>query len=210
MLKVFTFNAFSENTYVLSDETREAVIIDPGCNDDNENKKLTDYIAQNRLKVVRLLNTHCHLDHVMGNPLVVEKYGVGLEIHKLDLPVLQNAVAAGKRWGVPIPEQPIPKRFIEDAEEITFGNTKLKVILAPGHSPGSICFYNVEEKYLIGGDVLFFGSIGRTDLPGGNHAQLLESIETRLMVLPDDVKVYSGHGPVTTIGRERAGNPFLN
>ncbi len=210
MLKVFTFNAFSENTYVLSDETREAVIIDPGCNDDNENKKLTDYIAQNRLKVVRLLNTHCHLDHVTGNPLVVEKYGVGLEIHKFDLPVLQNAVAAGLRWGFSIPEQPIPKRFIEDGEEITFGNTKLQVILAPGHSPGSICFYNVEEKYLIGGDVLFFGSIGRTDLPGGNHAQLLESIETRLMVLPHDVKVYSGHGPVTTIGRERTSNPFLN
>ncbi len=210
MIKVFTFNAFSENTYILYDETKEAVIIDPGCYDATEQKKLTDFIAQNRLKIVRLLNTHCHLDHVTGNPLVIEKYGVGLEIHKHDLSVLKNAVAAGLRWGFPIPEQPEPSRFIDDNEEINFGNTKLNVILAPGHSPGSICFYNVEEKYLIGGDVLFYGSIGRTDLPSGNHEQLLTSITTRLMVLPDDIKVYSGHGPATTIGRERASNPFIN
>ena len=208
-IKSFTFNALSENTYILYDETKEAVIIDPGCNDAGEEKKLTDFIAANRLKVVRLLNTHCHLDHVFGNPLVVEKYGTGLEIHKNELPVLKNAVAAGVRWGFHVPEQPEPSGFIEDNDLISFGNTKLQVILAPGHSPGSICFYNEAENYLIGGDVLFLGSIGRTDLPGGNHAQLLQSIEKRLMTLPDDVKVYSGHGPATTIGRERKSNPFL-
>ena len=209
MIKSFTFNMVDENTYILYDDTKEAVIIDPGCSDAIEQKKLTDFIAANRLKVVRLLNTHCHLDHVLGNPLVVEKYGVGLEIHKNEIPVLNYAVASGLRYGIQVPEQPTPKAFLEENEIINFGDMQLKVLYAPGHSPGSICFYNEAENYLIGGDVLFFDSIGRTDLPGGNHEQLLESIKTRLMTLPDNVKVYSGHGQATTIGRERTNNPFL-
>ena len=209
MIKSFTFNAFSENTYILYDDTKEAVIIDPGFNDATERKKLTDFIAQNHLKVVRLLNTHCHLDHIMGNPEVVEKYGVGLEVHKDEILFLKNAVTIGMRWGMRVPEQPEPSAYIEDNDIISFGNTKLQVLLAPGHSPGSICFYNEEEKWIIAGDVLFYGSIGRTDLPGGNHQQLLDSIEKRLMTLPDDVKVYSGHGQTTIIGRERTSNPFL-
>ncbi len=209
MIKSFTFNFASENTYVLYDDTKEAVIIDPGCSDISEQKKLTDFIAANRLKVVRLLNTHCHLDHVMGNPFVVEKYGVGLEIHKNEIPVLNTAVASGLRFGIRVPEQPEPTAFLEENDVINFGNTQLKVLYAPGHSPGSICFYNEAESYLIGGDVLFYGSIGRTDLPGGNHTQLIKSIETCLMTLPDTVKVFSGHGQVTTIGKERISNPFL-
>jgi hydroxyacylglutathione hydrolase len=208
-VKYFTFNAFAENTYILSDETKDAIVIDPGCYTVNEKKILTKYISDNQLIVKRLINTHCHLDHVFGNPFIVETYGTGLECHRLELPVLQRAQVIGDMYGVPVPEQPEPTTFIEDNETVTFGNTVLKALLAPGHSPGSLCFYCEKDGFLIGGDVLFFRSIGRTDLPGGNHAQLIDSILNRLMLLPDDTKVFSGHGQPTTIGYERFNNPFL-
>lgn len=208
-VKYFTFNAFAENTYIIHDETNEAIIIDPGCYTVNEKKILSKYIDDNNLTVKRLINTHCHLDHVFGNPYVVETYGVGLECHQLELPILQRAQVIGDMYGVPVPPQPDPSLFIEDDEVVRFGNSELKAILAPGHSPGSLCFYSEKEGFLIGGDVLFFQSIGRTDLPGGNHKQLLESIQTRLMVLPNSTKVYSGHGQPTSIGYERINNPFF-
>ena len=210
-LKSFTFNPFSENTYIIfDDETREAIVFDPGCYVNNERKMLAKYIDDNKLIVKRLINTHCHLDHVFGNPFVSETYNVELECHRAELPVLARVDAAGMMFGTPCPPQEAPTKFIEDGAIITLGCIELEAILAPGHSPGSLCFYDKKNKFLIGGDVLFFGSIGRTDLPGGNHRQLIESIETRLMPLPDDVKVYSGHGQPTTIGRERIYNPFLN
>ncbi len=210
-LKSFTFNPFSENTYIVfDDETREAIVFDPGCYTENERKMLKKFISDNELIVKRLINTHCHLDHVFGNPFVSETYNVSLECHRAELPILERVEAAGMMFGTPVPPQETPSVFIEDGDVIRLGNIELTAILAPGHSPGSLCFYEGKNKFLIGGDVLFLGSIGRTDLPLGNHKQLIESIETRLMSLPDDVKVYSGHGQPTTIGRERLHNPFLN
>jgi hydroxyacylglutathione hydrolase len=210
-VKSFLFNPFSENTFVLFDDvSRDAIVIDPGCYTTNEQKQLQKFITDNKLTVKRLLNTHCHLDHVFGNPFVEETYGVELEAHRAELPVLARAHVAGDMFGVPmLPQEPF-SIFIEDGDEIILGDATFKAILAPGHSPGSLCFYNAEEGFLIGGDVLFFRSIGRTDLPLGNHAQLIESITTRLFALPDATKVFCGHGQATTIGYERYNNPFLN
>lgn len=210
-VKSFTFNAFSENTFVLFDDVSlDALVIDPGCYTTNEQKQLQKFITDNKLIVKRLLNTHCHLDHVFGNQFVAETYGVELEAHRAELPVLARAHVAGAMYGAPMPEQLPFDIFIEDNAEITLGDATFKVILAPGHSPGSLCFYNEKEGFLIGGDVLFFQSIGRTDLPLGNHAQLIDSITTRLLTLPDATKVFCGHGQPTTIGYERYNNPFLN
>lgn len=209
-IKAFTFNAFSENTYVVFDDNKETIIFDPGCYTINERKMLKKFIDDNQLIVKRLINTHCHLDHIFGNTFISETYSVELECHQLEMPILEHAHIAGDMYGVPVPPQPTPSVFLEDNEIIEVGKIKLKAILAPGHSPGSLCFYNEEEKFLIGGDVLFYGSIGRSDLPGGNHNQLINSILTRLMTLPEDVKVYSGHGPITTIGFEKYNNSFLN
>jgi hydroxyacylglutathione hydrolase len=208
-IKVFTFNAFSENTYIVSDENKETIIFDPGCYTVNEQKILKKYIDDNALQVKRLINTHCHLDHIFGNTFVEETYGITMECHRNEIPVLARAPIAGDMFGVPTPVQPTPSVFIEDNDEIVVCSMRFKVILAPGHSPGSLCFYNEAEKYLIGGDVLFFGSIGRTDLPGGSHKQLIDSILTRLMPLPEDVKVHSGHGQPTSIGYEKYNNPFF-
>lgn len=209
-LKSFAFNPFSENTYILFDDaTREAIVFDPGFYTANERKMFVKFIDDNNLIIKRLINTHCHLDHVFGNPFIIETYNVPLECHRAELPVLARVEQAGMMFGTPVPPQQSPSVFIEDNAVITLGSIELKAILAPGHSPGSLCFYHEKDKFLIGGDVLFLGSIGRTDLPGGSHAQLIQSIETRLMTLPDDVKVYSGHGQPTTIGRERRYNPFL-
>ena len=209
-VKSFTFNPFSENTFVLFDNvTRDAIVVDPGCYTTNEQKQLQKFIVDNKLIIKRLINTHCHLDHVFGNRFVEETYGVELEAHRAELPVLARAHIAGGMYGTPMPEQVPFSTFIEDGDEISLGNATFKAILAPGHSPGSLCFYNEKEEFLIGGDVLFFQSIGRTDLPGGNHKQLIESILTRLFTLPDATKVYCGHGQPTTIGYERYNNPFL-
>ena len=209
-IKAFTFNAFSENTYVVFDDNKETIIFDPGCYTINERKMLKKFIDDNKLIVKRLINTHCHLDHIFGNTFISETYNVKLECHRLEIPILQQAHIAGDMYGVPVPPQPTPSVFLEDNDIVEVGKIKLKAILAPGHSPGSLCFYNEDEKFLIGGDVLFYGSIGRSDLPGGNHNQLINSILTRLMTLPEDVKVYSGHGPSTLIGFEKYNNSFLN
>ena len=184
-LKSFTFNPFSENTYILFDDvSREAIVFDPGFYTGNERKIFTKFIDDNQLIVKRLINTHCHLDHVFGNPFIIETYNVALECHRAELPVLARVEQAGMMFGTPMPPQEAPSVFIEDGDAITLGDIELTAILAPGHSPGSLCFYNENDKYLIGGDVLFLGSIGRTDLPGGSHAQLIKSIETRLMPFP--------------------------
>jgi hydroxyacylglutathione hydrolase len=210
-VKSFTFNPFSENTFILFDDvSRDAIVVDPGCYTTNEQKQLQKFISDNQLIVKRLINTHCHLDHVFGNRFVEETYHVELEAHRAELPVLAKAHISADRFGVSMPMQEPFSIFIEDGDEIVLGDATFKVILAPGHSPGSLCFYNEKEAFLIGGDVLFFRSIGRTDLPGGNSAQLIESITTRLFVLPDATKVFCGHGQPTTIGYERYNNPFLN
>lgn len=205
-----TFNPFQENTYLLYDDTKQAVVIDPGCLESSEKQAFVRVIEKLDLQPMRLINTHCHLDHIFGNRFIAEKYNLSLEIHSGEIPVLERAPQAAMLYGVPYPElSPAPGSFIEDGDIIEFGNTKLEAILTPGHSPASLSFFCKESNFLIAGDVLFYGSIGRTDLPGGDYDTLLESIVTRLLPLGDDVKVYPGHGQATTIGFEKQHNPFL-
>ena len=206
----FTFNPFQENTYILHDETKECIIIDPGCFTQGEKDKLVQFISDNELKPVRLINTHCHLDHIFGNYFVSEKYNLELEIHRGELPVLEAVPMVCKNYGIPFSEPEVkPGRFIEEGEEIKFGNTVLKTLFTPGHSPASLSFFCEKDRYVIAGDVLFYGSIGRTDLPGGDFQTLISVIKEKIFPLGDDVKVYSGHGPATTVGFEKSSNPFL-
>jgi glyoxylase-like metal-dependent hydrolase (beta-lactamase superfamily II) len=209
-IQCFTFNPFQENTYLLINEKKDCIIIDPGCYFEEERKELLAYIEKEGLNVTRLLNTHCHLDHIFGNRLVAKTYGVGLEIHMLDKIVLDRSPEIGKMYNVPFEPSTEPARYLEEGEKIQLGNDELVVLLTPGHSPGSVCFYCAGQQFIIGGDVLFYQSIGRTDLPGGNHQTLINSIQEKLFVLPDDVTVYPGHGEPTTIGFEKKNNPFLH
>ena len=209
-IKIFTFNAYSENTYVLYDQTNECVIIDPGMYDGSEQNELANFIKEKALKPVLLLNTHCHLDHVFGNKFVFDTWGLKPQFHIGELPILQAVPSYAPQMGFSRYElSPEPDTFLEETGTITFGNSSLDLIFAPGHSPAHLCFYSKADKFLIGGDVLFYGSIGRTDLPGGNHQQLINNIETKLFILPDDCSVYPGHGPATTIGFEKQNNPFF-
>ena len=208
-LKVFTFNPFYENSYILSDESGECVIIDPGCHIPEEEQELVDYVQKNGLKPVKLLNTHCHVDHVFGNQFVSEKWNLGLIMHKLDVPVLDSFPKVCQMYGFEGKSQPEPAQFVDEGEQIKFGTTTLDILFTPGHSPGSVCFYSKADQLIISGDVLFQNSIGRTDLPGGNMDVLFDSIRTKLYVLPEAVNVYPGHGPHTTIGWEMRNNPFV-
>ena len=205
----FIFGPFQENTYVLNDETAECIIIDPGCCDDNERNDLISYIKKNKLKPVQLLNTHCHIDHVFGNKFVSETFNLGLAIHKNDLKVLQSLMQVAHLYSLNAEPSPDPKKFLDEKDKIQFGNSSLEIIFTPGHSPGSICFVSHEQKFVISGDVLFYGSIGRTDLPGGDYDTLITSIKTKLFTLGDDFTIYSGHGPQTKIGFEKTNNPFV-
>lgn len=205
-----TFNLFQENTYIVYDHTRECIIFDPGCSTSFEEKALVKKIEDLDLRPVRLINTHCHLDHIYGNAFVARQYDLSLEIHQDELSVLAYAEAASQFFGAPPPEpSPEPVHFIEDDEIIRFGETELRAILTPGHSPASLSFYCASDQFVIAGDVLFYGSIGRYDLPGGNFDTLMASINDKLLPLGDGVKVYPGHGPATTIGQEKRHNPFL-
>jgi glyoxylase-like metal-dependent hydrolase (beta-lactamase superfamily II) len=206
---VFTFNPFSENSYIVYDETRECVIIDPGCYDDQEWQAFKGFITEQELKPVHLLNTHCHIDHVFGNHLVAEEYGLELEAHKEEEQVLKFAAGSANLYGLDFTPSPPITKYLSPDDQVTFGNTTLDMVFTPGHSPGSISFLHRESQTAIVGDVLFRDSIGRTDLPGGDHETLLESIRTQLYTLGDEWKVFNGHGPSTTIGYERQNNPFV-
>ena len=208
-VKMFCFNPVSENTYIVYNEHKKAIIIDPGCYFDEEKRTLKTFLNEQSLQPVQLLNTHCHLDHIFGNWWVYETYGLELFLHPNEEEVLAYGPQAGNIWGMPFVNYSGPLHFIEHHDVVQLGDDKLRVLLAPGHSPGSICFYCQKQKFLIGGDVLFKESIGRTDLPGGNHAALIESIQQQLFVLPNEVVVYPGHGDSTTIGYEKKYNPFL-
>jgi len=209
-IKSFTFNPFQENTYILYDESGECVIIDPGCYDDDERNELVSFIESNKLKPVKLLNTHCHVDHVFGNNFISKKYNLILEMNEKDLQVLHSLRQVADMYGLKAESSPEPGNFINEDDIVKFGDSELEVFFTPGHSPGSICFYNKEEKLAIVGDVLFYGSIGRTDLPGGHHETLIKSIKTKLFTLDDDCKIYSGHGQSTTSAFEKTNNPFLS
>ncbi len=206
----FEFNPFAENTYVVFDETSACAIFDPGCYTWEEREALQKFVEEKNLRPVRLINTHCHLDHVFGNAFVARTWNIGLEIHAGELPVLQRFPQTAQMYGIPHAEMsPMPARFIETGEVIEFGNTRLKTLFTPGHSPASISFYCAEGGFVIAGDVLFLESIGRTDLPGGDFDVLIQSIRSQLFTLPNETLVYPGHGPATTIRHEKEYNPFL-
>lgn len=208
-IKQFTFNAYQENTYVLFDETGDCVIIDPGMYDGAEQNQLIQFIVGAQLRPTALLNTHCHLDHVFGNKFVFDKFGLRPQFHKGELSVLQAIPGYAPQMGLSYELSPEPEVYLPESGEVTFGNSRLTLIFAPGHSPAHLCFYSEENNFLIGGDVLFYNSIGRTDLPGGNHDLLITSIKENLFILPEETKVFPGHGKPTTIGYEKKHNPFL-
>ncbi|HVI45409.1 MAG TPA: MBL fold metallo-hydrolase [Chitinophaga sp.] len=208
-IQQFTFSPLQENTYLLINGKKECIIIDPGCYFQDERKELLQYIQTHGLNVTRLLNTHCHLDHIFGNKLVSETYKVRPEFHEAEQPVLDRSQQAGAMYNLPFEPSPLAGRYLIEGEKVLFGDNELEVLLTPGHSPGSVSFYCEAQKFVIAGDALFYQSIGRTDLPGGNHETLLRSIREKLFTLPDDVRVFSGHGPATSIGFEKKYNPFL-
>jgi glyoxylase-like metal-dependent hydrolase (beta-lactamase superfamily II) len=206
----FTFNPFQENTYLIWDSnSKEAAIIDPGCYTTFEQEELTHFISRQNIKPTLLLNTHAHIDHVLGNAFVKYNYQIPFYMHAADLPVLHSLSDVARMYGVPATPSPQPDKLLSEGDIIKIGSSSFNILFVPGHSPGSIAFYNAEQAMLISGDVLFYESIGRTDLPGGDYYTLMHSIQTRLLTLPDNTKVYSGHGPATNIGHERRHNPFI-
>ena len=206
----FTFSPVQENTYVVYNQSGDCCIIDPGCYFGNERNELKEFIQDAGLSPKYLLNTHCHLDHVFGNKFVHETWGLTLHLHEKEVPVLEYAPSFGVSWGLPFDNYQGDLIFLREGEAIRLGNDTLHILFTPGHSPGHVCFYAEAEQFVIGGDVLFYQSIGRTDLPGGDFDTLITSIHKQLFVLPDEVVVYPGHGPETTIGYEKVHNPFLN
>ena len=209
-VKCLTFNAFQENTYVISDpDTKDCLIMDPGCSNSHEENELSSYIERENLTPVKLINTHCHIDHVLGNQFVADTYGLKLESHQGEEPVLASCDSVSKMYGIPFKGSPSIEKFIEEGDTISLGSYEFTALFTPGHSPASISFYEPKSAVLIAGDVLFQGSIGRTDLPGGDFNTLIQSIKTKLLPLPNETIVYPGHGPHTTIGSERQMNPFL-
>ena len=207
-IKKLTFNSFQENTYIIS-SNNDCMIIDPGCYDDNERKILSNYIEQNHLNPIYLINTHCHLDHIFGNHFVYKKYKLNAHMHKKDLPLLENAERIAEHYGVNLDPPPKSVDFIKENDTIILGNTSWEIIFTPGHAPVHICLLNKKDKKLIAGDLLFYMSIGRTDLPLCSHNDLLTSIKDKLFTLDDEIEVFCGHGQNTTIGFEKANNPFL-
>lgn len=208
--KIFVNNPWQENTYLLYDETNEAVLIDCGCYSEQEREKIKLFLEEKELTLVKLLNTHLHIDHVFGNKFVKEEYNLGAYAEKADEYLIDEAPRYAAILGLKgIETPPALGGYVKDGDEIRFGNTILRAIHTPGHSPGGLCYYCEKDKLLFSGDSLFAGSIGRTDLPGGDYNSLVSTIKSKVMVLDEDVKVYPGHGPETTIGYEKHTNPFL-
>lgn len=209
-VKGFVCNPYQENTYILFDESGECVIIDPGMYNASEQNSVISFIKENKLTPLLLLNTHCHIDHVLGNKFVCDTYNLFPQFHEGELPLLTAIPTYAPSMGIKYEVSPLPEKYLDSSGFVQFGKSRLEIIFAPGHSPAHICFLSREDNFLVGGDVLFYESIGRTDLPGGNYDTLIRSIKEKLFFLPDDCKVYPGHGPSTTIGYEKQNNPFLN
>ncbi|MEO6583316.1 MAG: MBL fold metallo-hydrolase [Ferruginibacter sp.] len=209
-IKSFVFSPIQENTYILYNEFNECIIIDPGCYFDDERNELTTFIEERKLQPKMLLNTHCHLDHIFGNRYIAQKYDLILQIHDQEKKMLDLAPASGLMYNLPFDNYTGNLQYLLPGNKITLGSDELEIIFNPGHSPGSLSFYNAAENFIISGDALFYESIGRTDLPFGDYDILITAIKEKLLVLPGETKVYSGHGEVTTIGHEKEHNPFLN
>lgn len=208
-IETFTFNPYQENTYLLIDENKKCVIIDPGMHNHVEEQYLKDFIESNSLEPILLFNTHCHIDHVLGNKFVYNQWNLLPSFHEGEVPTLVAVENYAPQMGFRYETSPIPTTFINEGDLIPFGNYSLQAIYAPGHSPAHLCYYSKDFDFLIGGDVLFRNSIGRTDLPGGNHELLLDNIKNKLYTLPDNTVVYPGHGPTTSIGYEKVNNQFV-
>ena len=209
-VKSFTFNYFQEDTYVVYDDTKECIIIDPGCYSEKERAELMRFITSEELNPVKLINTHCHIDHVLGNKFASELWDIELYIHKEDLPLLESSESISKIYGLEEYEgSPSPKHFLAEGDTLNFGDSSFNILFTPGHAPGHICLHSQEKNLVIAGDVLFQRSIGRTDLPGGDHNTLINSITNKLFNLDNETKVFCGHGPNTTIGYEKENNPHL-
>jgi len=208
-IKRFPFNDFQVNTYVVYDETNECVIFDPGMYYENERNEFNQFISENGLKPVLLVNTHAHIDHIIANDFISKKYQIKLAAHKESEGFLKHAKEYGINFGIQLDEIKPIDTFISEEDTIKFGQSELQILYTPGHADGSLCFYAKNEGFVITGDVLFFQSIGRTDLPTGNYDLLQESIWEKLFTLPEKTTVYPGHGPETTIGYEKLHNPFV-
>lgn len=206
----FTYNPFQENCFVLADEQNNCVIIDPGCYEAQEEQDFLNFFKENELKPLALLNTHAHIDHIMGNQFVKRNFDVPYYLHEADLFLLDGAKQSAHLYGLhKYKESPQPDIFLHEGDQLKFGSIELEVIFTPGHAPGHVVFYNKENKVVVNGDVLFQGSYGRYDLPGGDFQTLKNSIITKMFLLPDDTQVLTGHGPATTIGIEKKQNPIL-
>ena len=209
-IRTFTFNPFQENTYVIYEDNNDCIIVDPGCYTNEEENELSDFIKSKRLKPTKLINTHCHIDHVLGNKFVQERWGIDLYINKLEIPILESANDIAVNYGFNnYLHCKYPKYFIDEKNIIKLNNTYFQILFTPGHSPGHICLYNKKENILIGGDLIFKESVGRTDLPGGDYNTLIKSIKEKILVLNDKTKIYCGHGSSTTLKWEKEHNPFL-
>lgn len=211
MIKIhkFSFNAFQVNTVLIYDETKECIIIDAACYEDSERKQLVDFIKEEGLKPIKAINTHCHIDHILGCNFVCSYFKIPLEIHEAGQVFLDQAPKHGPNYGFDIEELIKPAAFINEGDQIKFGNSVIEVLYTPGHADGSLCFVSTEQKFAVVGDVLFNGSIGRTDLPTGDFDLLKSNIQKKLFILDEDVRVICGHGPDTTIGFEKLNNPFV-
>ena len=211
VVKSFVFNLFSENTFVVWDEeTNEGVVIDPGCSDPDEEEKLEKYISSNKISVKYLINTHCHIDHILGNRFIKEKYGVDFYAPEGDLSLIQRAEAQAAIFGLQIDSVPMPDNYLSEELTLSIGRSELTFLFTPGHTAGEYCIYFKKEAVCITGDVLFKNSIGRTDLWGGDYETLINSIKTKLFTLPDNVTIYPGHGESSKIGTEKNENPFMH
>jgi len=208
-IQKFIFNSFQVNTYLLIEDSGDCIVVDAACYDTREEQKLKDFIVRNNLNVIRNLNTHCHIDHILGNRFIAETFGVYPEYHEASLPFLLTAGEIGKSFGFTIKELPAPASYLKDNEKIHLGNSILQVFYTPGHADGSVCFYCKEQGFVITGDVLFRDTIGRTDMITGDFDVLMKSIREKLFTLPDDTVVYAGHGPETSLGYEKLNNPFI-
>jgi len=205
----FTFNVFMVNTYILWDETKDALIIDAACYESFERQAIIDFISDNSLKLVRHVNTHCHIDHVLGNNFIFKQFGIRPEYHSAGVPFFLTANEFALSFGFKLDDMPQPAAYLSEGSDVKFGNSILKVFDTPGHADGSVCFYSPKDGFVITGDVLFKDTIGRTDLPTGDFDLLMNSIKTKLFKLPGETMVYPGHGEDTTIGYEMMNNPFV-
>ncbi|RNA63352.1 MBL fold metallo-hydrolase [Chryseobacterium nematophagum] len=205
----FVFNFASENTYILYNENKNAWLIDPGNMNDQETQAIDNFIKENGLKIQKILLTHAHIDHVFGLQWAFDTFKVPVSIHPDDKEILDMLAASGARFGIQIQPVNVELTYVNEGDQLDFDGEKFNIYHVPGHSPGSVVYHNENQNFIVSGDVLFEGSIGRTDLYKGNYEQLIEGIKTKLFILNDKTQVFSGHGNPTTIGFEKQYNPFL-